>query len=472
MFLAALVDAGLEAETLRRQLALLDLTDPYEVRVEETHKGALRACLLQVDAPQASTQERHLDEILTLIETSRLSERVKQASRSVFQVLAEAEARVHGIALEQVHFHEVGAVDSIVDIVGAAIGLEALGIDRLYASPLPVGSGQVQTRHGLLPLPAPATLEILSRVQAPAFPSQAQVELVTPTGAAILATLARFEQPQMVLQQVGIGAGKRDLPWPNVLRLMVGEPFVGKVPQPCVDRAGVSSDLFPSPGASRHPPPKGEGKRPLPRFSRGRGKRLFPSPPGRGGAERTPGGSGEGSSPVDTPATGTENPPATSRSGEGSSQIGGTGEAAGRLVLMETNIDDMNPQAFGHVMNRLLAAGALDVYLIPIYMKKNRPATLLGVIARQSDEARLARLILEETSTLGVRVQPITRYEAERDICTVQTEYGEVPLKRKILDGRVVQAAPEYDACARLADQHGVPFNTVYHAALRAYENI
>ncbi len=380
MFLGALVDSGLPVDVLRDGLAQLRLPEPLEIVVNETHKGALRATQLDVlvgdshhhdHSPEHPHEHhhRHLSDITELIENSGLSDRVKRTSLAIFQVLAEAEARVHGIEIDRVHFHEVGALDSIADIVGAAVGLEALGIDRLYASAVPFSGGQVQTEHGTLPVPAPATLEILTRAHAQMAPSPAQVELVTPTGAAILAALATFERPNLVVTGVGIGAGKRDLPWPNIFRLILGESAA---------------------------------------------------------------------------------------------------EAEYPLVLLETNIDDMNPQLFGHVMNRLFAAGALDVYMTPIYMKKNRPATLLGVVARRQDEPELARLILAETSTLGLRVQPVYRYTAQREFQQVTTPYGDVQVKIKLLDGRPIQAMPEYDVCARLASEHNVPLADVYTAALLA----
>ncbi len=368
MFLGALVDAGLPIETLRQQIALLNLPEPVDIQVEEVHKGALRACSLHVQAGE-SHHHRHLSDIVSLIEDSGLPEQVKRTSVAIFQTLGAAEARVHGTEIEHVHFHEVGALDSIVDIVGTVFGLDALGIQRLYASALPFSGGQVKTDHGTMPVPAPATLEILSKAHAVLAPSPAQVELVTPTGAAILATLATFERPNLVVTGVGIGAGKRDLPWPNIFRLILGESTV---------------------------------------------------------------------------------------------------EAEFPLVLLETNIDDMNPQLFGHVMARLFDAGALDVYLTPIYMKKNRPATLLGVVARRQDEPALARLILAETSTLGLRVQPVYRYTAEREFRNVSTPFGEVPVKLKLLDGRAIQAMPEYDACAQIAEQKKVPLSEVYTAALLA----
>jgi len=380
MFLAALLDAGLPLETLRAELDKLGLTEAFSLEVSETRKGSLRACLLHVDVPHLHAErhehehdhdhahQRSWKEIRTLIQSSGLAEAVQQTSLAIFSRLAAAEGRVHGVPADEVHFHEVGAVDSIVDIVGAAVGLNELGIQRLYASALPMGSGSVQSQHGLLPLPAPATLELLSEAHAPTVPSTAQVELVTPTGAAILAALATFQQPAMTVSAHGVGAGQRDLPWPNILRLIIGES---------------------------------------------------------------------------------------------------TDEGGGH-VLLETNIDDMNPQLFAPVMERLFAAGALDVYLTPIYMKKNRPGTLLGVIARQQDQAALAHLLLAETTTLGVRVHAVTRYEAGRETRTVDTEFGPLKVKLKLLDGKVLQASPEYEDCLRVAQAQGVSPARVLAAAAAA----
>lgn len=368
MFLAALLDSGLPIAVLRDGIEKLGLSEPVELRVEETRKGALRATSLTVVVPHGH-HHRHLADVLEILAASRLSTSVQKSTAQIFGLLAEAEARVHGVPVEQVHFHEVGALDSIVDVTGAVLGLEALGIERLYASALPYGSGNVRSDHGMLPLPAPATLELLRLARAPLAPSPAEVELVTPTGAAILAALATFERPSMTVAGLGVGAGTRSLPWPNVLRLIIGET------------------------------------------------------PTAGNAE---------------------------------------------VVQLETNIDDMNPQIFGHVMERLFAAGALDVYLTPILMKKNRPATLLGVIARRQDEASLADLILRETTTLGLRVQPVRRHEAQREFRLVQTPYGELKLKLKLVDGQVIQAVPEYEDCVRLAKDGGVSLAEVYSAASQA----
>lgn len=370
MFLAALLDAGLPLEVLQDAIKKLDLPEKVELHLTETHKGALRAANLDVIVPH-NHHHRHLSDILDILSRSRLSEQVKQTAGRVFILLAEAEARVHGEPIEQVHFHEVGALDSIVDITGAAIGLETLGIERLYASPLPYGSGMINSEHGQLPLPAPATLEVLQLAHAPLTPSPADVELVTPTGAAILGTLATFERPTLTITGTGIGAGKRDLAWPNVMRLIVGE----------------------------------------------------------------------------TPANGTSD-----------------------MVQLETNIDDMNPQFYGYLMEKLFAAGARDVFLTPIQMKKNRPGTLLGVIAERRDESALAELILRESTTLGLRVQPVNRYEAQREFKQIQTPYGNLTIKQKLLNGKIIQSVPEYDECVRLAQENGVSLKEIYKCAHQALE--
>ena len=372
MFLAALLDAGLPVAHLDSQFRTLDLAEYRGVRVESVMRGALRASQLRLETAPESHHHRHWSDIRRVLEASGLALGVKEMTLKIFEALARAEAKVHGAPVEAVHFHEVGAVDSILDIVGAAVGLAWFDIDAVYASALPLGSGRVTTQHGELPLPAPATLELLAAVGAPLVPSSAQVELVTPTGAAILAALARFEQPAMSLARIGIGAGGRDLPWANVLRLLIGQPA----------------------------------------------------------------------------------------------------RDAGTHVEIETNIDDMNPQLLADAMERLFAAGALDVYFTPIYMKKNRPATKLSVIARAQDEATLSDLLLRHTTTLGVRARRLRRYEAARETRQVQTPYGEVAVKVKLIDGQVLQTQPEYEDCARLARAAGLPTAVVIQAALLASQSI
>ncbi len=372
MILGALADVGLDVNQLRAELNKLALPGEWDIEAEPVHRGAVGATLMRVTTLGAPPL-RHLPDILAIIRSSGISATAKQRSSEVFERLAVAEAQVHGVPLEHVHFHEVGAVDSIIDIVGAVVGLELLGIDELYASALPLGGGSTRSEHGTIPLPAPATLALLAQAGAPTRHWGDGIELVTPTGAAILTTLATFQQPALTLKRVGCGAGGRDLAWPNILRLWLGE----------------------------------------------------------------------------RPA-----------------------EMDASHVQIETNIDDMNPEFFGHVMERLFASGALDVFTTPIYMKKNRLGTILSVIAPAHREKVLADVILRETTTFGVRVRPIARHEAERRIVGVTTPFGEVAVKIKLLQGEALAAAPEYEDCRRIASEQGVPITTVYKAAEQAGINL
>ena len=294
--------------------------------------------------------------------------------------LAEAEATVHGSTLEAVHFHEVGAIDAIVDITGAAIAIEALGITQLYASPLPLSSGHVKTAHGFLPVPAPATLEILRRVAAPWKPCSAEGELVTPTGAALLATLARFETPAIAIDRVGYGFGQKSFPWPNCLRLCLGQ------------------------------------------------------------AQGLPGIATDSAESVDTDW----------------------------VMVIESNIDNMTGELLGGLMDRLLAAGALDVSYIPMQMKKNRPAVMVTVICPVEEGDTLAHVLLRETSTLGVRIQQVRRLKAQRTQERIETPLGPIMVKIKRLGARLISAAPEYEDCQRIALERNMPLEEVYELARQA----
>jgi pyridinium-3,5-bisthiocarboxylic acid mononucleotide nickel chelatase len=374
IFLGCLVDAGWPLEKLRATLERLGLpAGSWSVEQERVMRGPLAATLLKVEAVEGD-RHRHLHHIAAILDQADLSQGVKSRSLAVFQRLAEAEAAVHGSSVEEVHFHEVGALDAIIDVVGVCAGLEALGIQELYASAAPLGEGWTNSAHGRIPLPAPATLAILSGVGAPTRPAPGPGELVTPTGAALVAELATFRQPPMRLQRIGLGAGRKQFAWPNVARLWLGQ--------------------------------------------------------------------------------------ADSMNG-----IGGQVEA---MVLLETNIDDMNPELYAGVSRALFAAGARDVWLAPIQMKKDRPAVQLSVLAPATEEVGLVTTLLRETTTLGVRVQPVTRYAATRTMQTVTTQYGEVAVKVKWIDGEPVGAKPEYEECARLAEAHGVPVRLVYEAAAAA----
>jgi uncharacterized protein (TIGR00299 family) protein len=296
---------------------------------------------------------------------------VKQRARDVFQTLAQAEAKVHGTTLNEVHFHEVGAVDAIVDIVGTCCGLEALKIDTLYASALPLGHGWVMTAHGKLPLPAPATLEILGAKKAPVRPAPGEGELVTPTGAALVSTLATFAQPPMKLTRIATGGGTKNFAWPNVARMWLGEPIAGAAPT---------------------------------------------------------------------------------------------------MVQVETNIDDMNPQLFPVVMDGLMEAGAADVWLTPVHMKKGRPGTVVSALTTPQRERAISDYLLKHTTTLGVRVHDVHRHEAGRSIQQVETRFGPVPVKVKSVDGQVTGGTPEFEDCRRIAAEHGVSVAEVQQAAAGAFE--
>jgi len=414
MLLGALLDAGLDADRLRAVLSTLPLaSDSYTLTAAPVRRGALGATQARVELAQREHAHRHLGDVLDIIVRSGAPEAVKESASAVFRRLAAAEAHVHRVTVEEVHFHEVGAVDAIVDIVGVCAGLHLLGVDELYCSPLPLGRGHVETEHGLLPLPAPAVLEILAGADAPTVPHAAELELVTPTGAALVAELARFAQPAMRLERVGYGAGTRAEPAPNVLRLWLGRPHP------------------PTPSPSRG---EGEEGSSLPHHD----VRVLPPSPahGRGAGGEGPGGEESGS--IET------------------------------LVVLEANIDDMPAELFGYAVERLFAVGALDAWCCPLLMKKGRPATLLSALCRLDDRAAMLDVLLRETSTFGVRGYEVTRYAAARETREVETPYGAVRVKLKVLDGVVAGLAPEYEDCRRVAAERSVALPRVYAAALAA----
>ncbi len=398
MLLGALLDVGLDADALRAVLSTLPLpSDSYTLTAVPVRRGALGATQARVELARHEHTHRHLGDVLDTIARSNVPEAVKESASAVFRRLAAAEAHVHRVDVEEVHFHEVGAVDAIVDIVGVCTGLHLLGVDRLYCSPLPLGRGHVETEHGLLPLPASAVLQILAGADAPTVPHAAELELVTPTGAALVAELARFAQPAMRLERVGYGAGARAEPAPNLLRLWLGRP-------------------------DSPTPSQGEGEEPS------------PHPP--------------------TPS------PAQGR--------GAGGEGVETLVVLEANIDDMPAELFGYAVERLFAVGALDAWCSPLVMKKGRPATLLSALCRPDDRAAMLDVLMRETSTFGVRGYEVTRYAAARETREVETPYGVVRVKLKVLDGIVAGLAPEYEDCRRVAAERGVALPWVYAAALAA----
>ncbi len=375
MLLGALVDAGVNPDDLRSELAKLPLSG-YRIDVAKTRRAGLSATQVTVTLEEGPQPHRRLPDILSLIEGSALPPGDKERGAEVFRRLAQAEARVHGVEPQAVDFHEVGAVDALVDVLGAVAGLRLLRVDELYCSPLPAGGGWAAGAHGQLPVPAPATLALLAEAGAPlAAGPDPDVELVTPTGAAVVAALGRFERPAMAVRAVGYGAGARDLEGrPNVLRLWLGETLTGR------------------------------------------------------------------------PAT---------------------------MLLIETNIDDMSPELYGYAQERLFEAGAADVWFAPIQMKKNRPGVLLSVLCPVEREAAVVDVLLRETSTLGARVREVARHEAERETLEFESSLGPAAVKVKRLPGRPPAVAPEYEACARIARERGLPLFEVYRVVQEeAYRHV
>jgi len=377
MFLGALVDAGISAQQLLAELKKIPLGF-YELKRTRAVRGGLVGTRLEVKVP-AQGSHRHLAEIETLIAGAGLSESVQAKARAIFHRLAEAEGKLHGKPPSEVHFHEVGAVDAIVDIVGASIGLELAGIGELFSSPLNVGGGRVEAAHGTLPVPAPATAELLKGV--PVYSSGVEGELVTPTGAAIVSTLAKTfgPMPAMKVEQIGYGAGAMDFHGhPNVARLFIGE----------------AADA----------------------------------------------------------------------------ETAHTGLPGDELVsVIEANLDDMSPQLYGYLVERALAKGALDVTCTAVQMKKGRPGIQVTVLSEPDKGDELAGLLFDETTTIGLRIYEARRKVLERESAEVETPYGRVRMKVAKRNGRVLNVAPEYDDCQRMAREKSVPLKEVMLAAQLAY---
>jgi hypothetical protein len=359
MTMAAFISAGLPFEQLREELKKLPV-DGFELTATHVTRNAIQAVHVDVVIPVEPHLHRTLAGITGLIDSSGLDPQVRETARKIFLTLARAEAKLHGTTVEQVHFHEVGALDSIVDVVGAALCFHLAGIERVYSSPVRLGaSGTVKTQHGILPVPAPAALEVLRGypVRLTTFPD----ELTTPTGAAIVRTLSEgiLDEELLTVEAIGYGAGTREIEGlPNFLRLMIGEI-----------------------------------------------------------------------------------PAETDRD---------------ELLIVETNIDDMNPQLYPAVIERLLTAGAHDAYLAPIIMKKGRPGVLLSAMVDRSRLESIVELLYRETTTIGLRVQPVGRKKLPRRIAEVPTSFGPVRAKAVLRSGREVWTA-EFDDCRRIADERRLP---------------
>lgn len=380
MLLASMMDLGLSEENLKSQLKKLAL-EGYRINFSRVRKKGIGALQIAVEVHELQPL-RHLPEIEAMIKNAAFSGTVQEKSLAVFQALAQAEARVHDMPPDHVHFHEVGAVDSILDIVGCMIALEQLEVDQVLASPLPLGKGWIRSAHGLIPLPAPATAEIIKDYRIPCYGVQVDGETVTPTGAAILAVISSdyCPLPPGRLEAIGYGAGQKEFDYPNLVRSFKGA-------------------LFPKSTASPNP----EDDDIL-------------------------------TEPVD---------------------------------VIEANIDDLNPEIFEHVLNCLLEAGAMDVFLTPIQMKKNRPAIKLSVLARPINSHRLGQIVLRETTTLGYRRTPSEKLMLPREHRLVDTPWGTVRVKLAGRPPNYHNAAPEYQDCLQIAQKFSVPLKDVYQAVWR-----
>ena len=378
MVLSAIVDAGVPLGVITSALDAMNVTG-VALSTEQSQRGGVVGTYVRVELDEQASESHRFDDFIAAVQSSELSSRVKEQSTAVFNRMADAEARVHRTSAEHLHLHELGTLDTLVDVVGGVVGLEHLGVERVFSSPFPMGTGVFRSAHGVLPVPSPATSALFTMADAPLIPAPNNPvrtgEMVTPTGAGIITTLAEFRQPRMSMQGQGYGLGTRDPEeYPNVLGLWVGELAEGD---------------------------------------------------GRGG-----------------------------------------------LSLLETNLDDSTGELLGYVQERLFEIGARDVWFTPIQMKKNRPATMLCAIVDESTERQAADLIMRETTTLGVRVRPIERYEAVREIRTVETQYGTAAVKLKIICGETVAASPEYEDCRRIAAETGLPLSEVFRVVQRTAEDL
>ena len=365
MILGALADLGNDFSFIKKELKKLDLKG-YSLSHKKVKRGVIETTRVDVKVTEKSSSKRNLKSIISIIKNSGLAEKIKNDSIKIFRRLAEAEATVHGTTINKVHFHEVGAIDSIVDIVGSVIGIHHLNISKIVSSSINIGSGFVKCDHGTLPVPAPAVVEMLRGV--PCFSSGTRQELTTPTGAAVIVTLANEfgSLPELKTDRVGYGAGGKNLKeMPNALRIILGE-------------LSIANELK---------------------------KEIF---------------------------------------------------------VLETNIDDMNPEFYDVVMEKLFQAGAVDVFLTPIIMKKNRPATKLSVLTQQQNVEMLANEVLKNTTSFGIRFYPVERVMLEREFQEIETVLGKVKVKIGKRDGEVCHISPEYEHCKKISREQGIPIKKVY----------
>ncbi len=404
MILGALIDAGLSPQKLRKSLSCLPVKG-YKLTVKKVKRAGLLATKVDVEIKQRTehppknrrasggqkTEFRKFKDIEKIIKASSLSKEIKQKGLEIFKRLFEAEAKVHGGRFDKIHLHELGAVDCIVDIFGTLIGLDLLGVKQVYSSPVNLGCGTVKTEHGILPVPAPATAELMKNI--PVYSSDISFELTTPTGAVLISSLAdNFgSMPDMQVSKIGMGAGNKEIKnRPNTLRVFIGHPV--------------------------------------------------------------PSGTGQG--------------PQTFGTGHGTPKSFATRQADGSIMVIETNIDDMNPQIYEYVMEKLFKAGALDVFLTQVIMKKGRPGIKLTVLCSNDKKEYLMKIILRETTSIGLRFYEVRRKKLRRQIKLVNTKFGQVKVKISQLGDDVFRVNPEYEDCKKIARKFKIPLADVFKALL------
>ncbi|MFC1631328.1 nickel pincer cofactor biosynthesis protein LarC [Candidatus Omnitrophota bacterium] len=366
MVLGALIDAGLNLQQLKAELKKLDLSG-YRIKTEQVLRGGIAGTKFNITTVK-QTQKRNLRDILRLIEKSGLDSEIKKLSKNTFTELARIESEIHRKDINQIHFHELGELDSIVEIIGAFIAIKKLGIERVYLSKIHIGNGFLKCGHGVLPVPAPATLELLKGI--PVYSQGIETELVTPTGASIVKAVSRGfgSMPEMKIAKIGYGAGEKELNIPNFLRIYLGELIADQ-------------------------------------------------------ADRD------------------------------------------EIALVETNIDDLNPEVLEYACERLFSQGALDVFITPIVMKKGRAAAMLSVLTKPEKLDQIISTIFDETSTFGVRIQHLARRKLLREVASIETEFGKVEVKIGKIGRRIRTITPEYESCKRIARKKQVPLQAVHDQA-------
>ena len=378
MTVGALLDAGLEIETLEKELNKLGLSG-YQLEVNKVVKKGISATQFKVKIKEEGVERRFKD-ILDIFEKSKLNEEIKKETKKIFFNIAQAESKIHRKDIDKIHFHEIGGLDSIIDITSAVIGIKTLGIEEIYSSALPVGKGFVKCAHGVIPVPAPATLELLKNI--PTYSGGIESEMITPTGAAIISTLAKSfgERPLMKIERIGYGAGEKEFSIPNLLRVSIGEKIL-----------------------------KDENLK--------------------------------------------------------------DGYVSDEAMLIETNIDDMNLEFYDYIMEQLFSQGALDVFLTPIQMKKNRPAHMLSIIVYEQNLKEILEVLFSEATTLGVRIREIKRLRLAQQNFIAETKYGKIRVKVGIFKGKIKNIAPEYEDCKKMAKQLQVPLKEVYEEVKKVTYN-